>query len=401
MQAATTDFSKTRAFFHVPEGLTYLDGNSLGPLPRKLPDALDGMLKDQWGEMLIGAWSKAGWMDRPERTGDRIADLIGASRGTVTVGDTLSVKVYQALGSALALRPKRKIVLTDTGNFPSDLYIAQGLLRTIGSGHQLKCVPPEDIESHIDHDVAVLMLTEVDYRTSRRHNMIRLSELARRHGVLTVWDLAHSAGAKRVQVEDANADFAVGCTYKFLNGGPGAPAFIYVSKDIVESVLSPLTGWLGHAAPFKFSPTFEPSPGIGRMRVGTPPIVGLVALDAALDVWDFASISDVEMRADELSEAFIAAVEQRCPELDLASPRDPAKRGSQVSLRHPEGYAIMQTLIENRVVGDFREPDIMRFGIAPLYNSQQCMDTAVDQLVKALESKPWESGKYRTKAAIT
>lgn len=397
----TTNFEGTRDFFHLPPGLTYLDGNSLGPLPRSLPEEINRVLADQWGDMLIGAWEQAEWMDQPLRTGDRIGRLIGAPPGTVISGDTLSLKVFQALGAALAMKPQRRIVLSDSGNFPSDLYIAGTLLRSMDQGHELKVVEPDSVLRHLSHEVAVLMLTEVDYRTGRRHDMKALTEAAHRCGAITIWDLAHSAGAVEVDVKDAGADFAVGCTYKYLNGGPGAPAFIYVSEEIVEVAESPLTGWLGHSVPFSFSPTYEPAPGISRMRIGTPPIIGTFALNVALDVWDLATVADVARRSAELTQSFIEGVERVCPEVELASPRDPDLRGSHVSFRHPEGYSIMRTLIENRVVGDFREPDMMRFGFAPLYNGDGCVSAAIRGLREAIDLQPWKSGRFRIKSAVT
>ena len=397
----TTNFEQTRDFFHLPPGLTYLDGNSLGPLPRRLPVEINRVLTDQWGDMLIRAWEQAEWMDKPLRTGDRIGRLIGAPPGTVISGDTLSVKVFQALGAALAMRPRRCVVLSDSGNFPSDLYIAGTLLKSIGQGHELRIVEPESVHRHLSDEVAVLMLTEVDYRTGRRHDMKALTEAAHRCGAVTIWDLAHSVGAVEVDVTDTGADFAVGCTYKYLNGGPGAPAFIYVSEEVVEGLESPLTGWLGHSVPFSFSPTYEAAAGISRMRIGTPPIIGMFALNVALDVWDMATVADVARRSAELTQSFIEGVERACPEVELASPRDPALRGSHVSLRHPEGYSIMRTLIENKVVGDFREPDMMRFGFAPLYNGNGCVTEAIRGLREAIDLQPWKSGRFRTKSAVT
>ena len=397
----TTDFNQTRDFFYIPEGLIYLDGNSLGPLPKQLNTELGRMLTCEWGEMLIGGWEQAGWMEQPNRAGDRIARLIGAPSGTVTVGDTLSIKVYQALGAALALRPNRRAVLTDSGNFPSDIYMAETLLKTIGKGHEMRIVDPSEVADNIDEDIAALLLTEVDYRTGRRHDMAALSELAHDAGATTVWDLAHSAGAINVNVAEGGADFAVGCTYKYLNGGPGAPAFIYASEDIVESSESPLTGWLGHSEPFKFLPEYHAGPGISRMRVGTPPVIGLHALEVALRVWDIASIEDVAQRSADLTDSFIEGTERHCPELQLASPRNSSLRGSHVSFRHPRGYAIMKALIANRVIGDFREPDIMRFGFAPLYNSRECVSAAISALRRAIDQEPWNREEFRTKSAVT
>jgi kynureninase len=327
--------------------------------------------------------------------------LIGAPAGSVMIGDTLSIKVYQALAAALALNPGRRVILSDSGNFPTDLYMAQGLIATMGNGHVLKTPAPEDVEAMIDDSVAVLMLTEVDYRSARIHDMKRLTEKAHAHGVVTVWDLAHSAGAIPVDLTDAGADFAVGCTYKYLNGGPGAPAFIYVAPRHAAIALPALSGWLGHQAPFAFEPTYRPGTGIERMRVGTPPIVALGVLDAALDVWDNVSITDVRRRSVELSELFIREAGSRCPGLVLASPRDAVVRGSHVSFRHEKGYEIIQALAALGVIGDFRAPDEMRFGFAPLYLDESEVTGAVDIMQRVLEVRLWDRPEYRTRAAVT
>ncbi len=396
-----TDFAATRALFDLPEGQIYLDGNSLGPLPKSVAARVARTITEEWGEMVIGGWNRAGWIAMPTRIGDRIGRLIGAPPGTVVMGDTLSVKVYQALASALELRPDRKVILSDSGNFPSDLYMADGLVRTLAAGHELRVVAPEAVESHITDDLAVLMLTEVDYRTGRRHDMKRLTAKAHEVGALTIWDLAHSAGALPVDLAGAGADFAVGCTYKYLNGGPGAPAFIYVDQDLAHSVRPALSGWLGHDAPFAFDLDYRPGRGIERMRVGTPPILQLAALDAALDVWEGVDMNDLRARSIELTQAFIAEVEARCPALTLASPRDPAQRGSQVSFRHPDGYAIMQALIAAGVVGDFRAPDILRFGFTPLFIDLNDVRQAAEILEEIMSARTWDRDEFRRRAAVT
>jgi kynureninase len=396
-----TDFNATRARFHLPEGVTYLDGNSLGPLPVHAADRVAAMMRDEWGEMLITGWNRAGWMDAPRRVADRIAPLIGAAPGTVVMGDTLSVKVYQALASALEMRPDRRVILSDSGNFPSDLYMAEGLVRTLGRGHELRIVAPEEVEDAIGEDLAVLMLTEVDYRTGRRHDIARLTGKAHAAGALAIWDLAHSAGALPVDVTGGKADFAVGCTYKYLNGGPGAPAFIYVAPEHAGRARPALSGWLGHEAPFAFDLDYRPGRGVDRMRVGTPPILALAALDAALDVWDMADMRDVRARSIELTQLFIAEVEARCSALTLHSPRDPEVRGSQVSFRHAQGYAIMQALIARGVIGDFRAPDVLRFGFAPLYIGEADVMRAVAVLEDVMSNALWDRDEYRRRAAVT
>ena len=374
-----TDFEATKALFHLPQGVIYLDGNSLGPLPRMVADRIAHTVTSEWADLLITAWNKAGWMAQPAVIGDRIGRLIGAEPGHVTVGDTLSIKVYQALAAALELRPDRRVVLSDTGNFPTDLYMAQGLLASLGRGHELRCVDPEDVADALDDTVAAVMLTEVDYRTGRLHDMDALTKKAHSVGALTIWDLAHSAGALPVDLAKAGADFAVGCTYKYLNAGPGAPAFIYVAPEHASLALPALSGWLGHDAPFAFEPDYRPGKGISRMRVGTPPVLQMAALDAALDVWDNVDMAALRARSIELSEAFIAGVESTCPDLQLASPRDPARRGSQVSFHFEHGYAAMQALIDRGIIGDFRAPDIMRFGFTPLYIDLDDVEVAVQQ----------------------
>lgn len=396
-----TDFTRTRAQFHLPEGVIYLDGNSLGPLPRAAKQRVARVLEDEWGDQLIRAWNTAGWMVQPRRVGDRVGRLIGAPQGSVVMGDTLSIKVYQALASALALNPERRVIISDNGNFPSDLYIAQGLIASLDRGYELRVVDPEAVEAAIDESVAVVMLTEVDYRTGRLHDMKALTEKAHAMGALAIWDLAHSAGAIPVDVAAAGADFAVGCTYKYLNGGPGAPAFIYIAEKHAHAAPPALSGWMGHEAPFAFDLDYRAGAGIERMRVGTPPIVALAALDAALDVWDDVDMADVRKTSIALADLFIAEVEARCPGLELASPRDGARRGSQVSFRHPDGYAIMQALIARGVIGDFRAPDALRFGFTPLYIGADDVVRAVDTIEDVVVHRHWDTAEYRKPALVT
>ena len=396
-----TDFTRTRAMFHLPDGLIYMDGNSLGPLPVAARDRVARLLTEEWGELLIRGWNDAGWIDQPGRIGDRIGRLVGAPPGTVTMGDTLSIKVYQALAAALEMRSDRRAIVSDHGNFPSDLYMAEGLIRSLGLGHELRLVAPEAVADALDENVAVLMLTEVDYRTGRKHDMVRLTEAAHAAGALTVWDLAHSAGAVPVDLDAAGADFAVGCTYKFLNAGPGAPAFIYVAPGHIDRVRPVLSGWLGHEAPFAFDLDYRSGPGIERMRVGTPPIIALAALEAALDVWDEVSIDDVRARSTELGDLFIAEVESRCPGVALVSPRNAAERGSQASFRFEHAYPAMQALIDRGVIGDFRAPDVMRFGITPLYQDADDMVRAAGLLAQVVAERLWDEPGYHERQAVT
>ncbi|WP_420005543.1 kynureninase [Arenibacterium sp. LLYu02] len=387
--------------FDLPEGVIYLDGNSLGPLPKGAVERAVGTLTDEWGQQLIKAWNTAGWMALPQKVGDRIAGLIGAAPGSVATGDTLSIKVYQALAAALKMRPSRRVILSDTGNFPSDLYMAQGLISTIGKDYELRTVAPEEVAGAITEDVAVVMLTEVDYRSGRRHDMAEMTRLAHDKGAVMLWDLAHSAGAVPVDLTGSNAEFAVGCSYKYLNGGPGAPAFIYARPDIVLEVEPALSGWLGHDAPFAMEPGYRPAMTTERLRVGTPPIVQLSILDAALDVWDDVDMAELRAASVALCETFIAEVEQRCPMLTLASPREAAVRGSQVSFGFEDGYAVVQALIDRGVIGDFRAPNIMRFGFTPLYIDEGDVIRAAEILQEVMESGAWQDPKYQVRSRVT
>ena len=396
-----TNFQETRALFQLPADVIYLDGNSLGPLPKAAPQRMAEVMQEEWGGDLIRAWNSRGWMSWPDRLGDRIGALIGAAGGSVAIGDTLSIKVFQAVSSALDMNPDRRVILSDSGNFPTDLYMADGLSRLKGAGHEVRVVAPEAVADALDDSIAVLMLTEVDYRTGRRHDMAEMTRIAHQHGVITVWDLAHSAGAFPVDLAGAGADFAVGCTYKYLNAGPGAPAFIYVAPAHQASVAPALSGWLGHEAPFAFDRDYRPADGVRRMRVGTPPILAMAALEAALDVWDGVSLADIRTGSEALMAAFIDTVATVCPTLELASPRDVAQRGSQVSFRHPEGYAIMQALIDHKIIGDFRAPDIIRFGFTPLYLSISEVVRAAETLGDIVNNAVWDQDKYKIRSAVT
>ncbi|NNE89930.1 MAG: kynureninase [Silicimonas sp.] len=390
-----------KELFDLPEGVIYLDGNSLGVLPKSVPERLAQVTRDEWGKELIRGWNTAKWMDQPARVGDKLGRLIGAPQGSVMIGDTLTIKVFQGLAASLQMRPDRKVILSDTGNFPTDLYMAEGLIDTIGKGHALQLAKPEAVLDAIDDSVAVVMLTQVDYRTGRMHDMAAITRRAHKVGAVMLWDLAHSAGALEVDIAGSNCEFAVGCTYKYLNGGPGAPAFIYVRPDLIGTIKPTLAGWLGHDAPFAFETGYRPAPSIGRMRVGTPPVLQTSALEAALDVWEGVDMADLRAASVALCEVFIKQVGARCPSLTLASPRDAAQRGSQVSFAFPDGYAVMAALIERGVIGDFRAPDIMRFGFTPLYIDRNDVIAAVDILADIMDRKTWKDPKYHVKQAVT
>ena len=396
-------FERTKQRFRLPKGVIYLDGNSLGPLPKGVAERLQATVEDEWGEQLIRAWNEADWIDLPTKVGDRIAKLIGAEPGSIVVTDSTSINLHKALAAALQLRPERQVILSDSGNFPTDLYVAQGLIEARGAWHRLEIVAPENVVGALDESVAVLMLTEIDYRTGRRHDMRALTEAAHAAGALTIWDLAHSAGALPVDLADCEADFAVGCGYKYLNGGPGAPAFIYVRPDHAERIDPALSGWMGHASPFAFDLDYQPAAGSRRMRVGTPPVLSLTALDAALDVWEDVDIEAVRAESIRLADLLIREVEQRCAGfgLQLASPRDGTERGSQVSFRFEEGYAAMQALIAEGVIGDFRAPDIMRFGITPLYIGEAEIIAAAERLEAVLKNRLWDRPQFKTRANVT
>lgn len=394
-------YDDTKALFHLPDGVIYLDGNSLGALPQGVAERVNRVITAEWGNELIRAWNTAGWYAQPRRVGDRIARLIGAEAGSVMVGDTLSLKVYQALAAALDMNASRKVVLSDTGNFPTDLYMAEGLITTLGRGHQLRLVTPEEIEAALSEEIAVLYVTEVDYRTGRRHDIAKLTAKAHALGIVTVWDLAHSAGALPVDLAGCNVDFAVGCTYKYINAGPGAPAFLYVSPRHANDARAALSGWMGHAKPFAFELAYAAAGGVERMRVGTPPVLAMAALEASLDLWDRIDINEVRARSLALGDLLIAEVERRCPQLKLVTPRAHEHRGSQVSFAFEGGYAAMQALIARGVIGDFRAPDIMRFGITPLYIGEDEIFRAAEIIEEVIAGDVWRRPEYQVVNAVT
>ncbi|MBK8594549.1 MAG: kynureninase [Holophagales bacterium] len=391
-----------RERFALPEGLVYLDGNSLGALPKGAVARVAAAVTREWGEGLVRSWTDAGWVDLPRRVGDRIARLVGARPGEVVCTDSTSVNVFKVLSAALALRPGRLTIVSEEGNFPTDLYVAEGLAELLARGHRLHLVAKGELLSALDTDTAVLLLTHVDYRTGERHDLPAVTRAAHEAGALVVWDLAHTAGAMPVELDAAGADFAVGCGYKYLCGGPGAPAFLYVAARHQEVFRQPLSGWFGHAAPFAFEPGYRPAPGISRALSGTPPILSMTALDAALDVILEADLSLVREKSEKLTSFFVEAVEQECgAAVRLVSPRDPVRRGSQVSFAYPDGYAVIQALVARGVVGDFRVPDVLRFGFAPLY--VRFVDTwdAARALAEVLSSHAHERPEFRRRLAVT
>jgi kynureninase len=395
--------SAKRALFVIPDGTVYLDGNSLGPLPRHVAKRLANAVSEEWGQSLIRGWNMHGWFDMPRSLGDRIGKLIGARSGTVIAADSTSINLVKVLTAALKLRPERHVILSDSGNFPSDLYVAQGVIKALGGHWELRIVEPEAVQSAIGPDLAVLMLTEVDYRTGRRHDMKSLITKAHEAGALAIWDLCHSAGAFPVDLEGGDTDFAVGCGYKYLNGGPGAPAFVYVRPELQDKVEPSLAGWMGHAAPFAFDLDYRPAKGIDRLRAGTPGVLSMIALNSALDVWDGVDMQKVRDKSIRLAELFISEVEGRCASygIKLASPRHAAERGSQVSFHCADGYAVMQALIAHSVIGDFRAPDIIRFGLTPLYTSFTDVWDAAHMIERVMAERLWDRADFKKRAAVT
>jgi kynureninase len=396
-------FAAKRDLFSLPKGIIYLDGNSLGVLPKNVSKRVTSAVEQQWGETLIKSWNEHGWFLLPQKIGNRLARLIGAERDSVIVGDSISVNLFKILSAALAQNRDRKIILTDSGNFPSDIYVAQGLTQFLANGYEVKIVAPEEVAAAITDKVAVVMITEVDYRTARRHDMKALTKIAHGRGCLMIWDLAHSAGAIPVDLAGGDADFAVGCTYKYLNGGPGAPAFVYVKPALQDKVQPALVGWWGHARPFAFDLDFVPAPGIVRQQCGTQPILSMTALDAALDAWDGVDMEVLHGKSKAQCQLFIDLVEANCSKhgIKAAGPRDMDKRGSHVSFTCAEGYAVMQALIAHGVIGDFRAPDIIRFGVTPLYNSFADIWDAAAILARILDEKLWDKPEFLAKKAVT
>jgi kynureninase len=399
-----------RELFTLPEGVTYLDGNSLGALPRATPERIQRAVEQEWGQGLIKSWNTAGWIDLPRRLGDRLAPWLGARPGEVLVADSTSVNLYKVLHAALQLQQgKRKIVISERSNFPTDNYIAQSVVRAHG-GELILTEQPEDIPPLLDERCAVLMLTHVNYRTGRMHDMGLLTRWAQQAGALAVWDLAHSAGAVPIDLLGSAADFAIGCGYKYLNGGPGAPAFVWMHPRHEGQVWQPLTGWLGHANPFDFDSEYQPAPGIQQYQCGTPAVLAMTGLDTALDVYDAAAklggIKALRNKSLALTEAFIGGVEARVPGAIIATPRDSAMRGSQVSFSLPEGidgYAVMQALIAQGVIGDFRAgtPELLRFGFAPLYNGFADVARAVQVLGDILDAGYWNAPQFTSRSKVT
>jgi len=388
-----------RERFILPENVIYLDGNSLGALPKDTPETVQRVVEDQWGEGLIRSWNSAGWFDMASRIGGKIAPLIGAAPQEVIVCDSTSVNLFKLIAAALKMRPGRKVVLSEPGNFPTDLYMIAGLEAQGLATRRL--APRETLAEALDGDVALLLLTHVHYKTGAMHDMVALTRAAHAAGALVLWDLSHSTGAMPVDLDGAGADFAVGCGYKYLCGGPGAPAFAYVAERHQAALQQPLTGWFGHAAPFAFSDDYAGAPGIARMQCGTPPVLGLAALEVGVDLIAEIGVGRLYEKSQALSGFFLDCLKAHKVDLELVSPPRSDQRGSQLSFRAPHAHAICQALIARGVIGDFRDPDVLRLGFAPAYLSFADMAAAARHLAEVLASGEWQRAEFNQRAAVT
>jgi kynureninase len=384
--------------FDLPDGIIYLDGNSLGPLPRAASARQREVVEREWGKSLIRSWNVHGWIDAPQRIGARVAALIGARPQEVIVTDSTSVNLFKLLVAAARLSD-RPILLSEAGNFHTDLHIASGVAELLGL--TLDAAPRDEVEGRIGADTNLLLLTHVHYRTAERFDMARITARARDAGALTIWDLSHSAGAVPLDLNRDGAELAVGCGYKYLNGGPGAPAFLYVAEHIQERLVSPLRGWMGHAAPFDFTDDYAPAAGIARFLAGTPPILSLFALESGLDTYAGVAMDSVWAKSVALFDLFADLAAERCPQLECISPREPDRRGSHISFRHPSAFEIIQALIADGVIGDFRCPDVARFGITPLYLGYEDVWRAVEKMAAILESESWRDPKFAVRGKVT
>jgi kynureninase len=399
---AASSATDLRGRFRLPAGLVYLDGNPLGPLPSGVAEAVSDVVHRQWGSSLIASWNDEGWWEAPPRVGDRIGALVGAAPGQTVCTDSTSVNLYKTVVAAARMRPGRRTVLTDPDSFPTDVYITEAAARV--AGVRVELVGPGEAAARIAEvgdDLVLASYSSVDYRTGELWDLHGIQRAAHAVGGLACWDLCHSAGAMEVDLDAHGADFAVGCGYKYLNGGPGAPAYLYVARRHQDAFDQPLSGWNGHATPFAMAPHFVPAPGIDRGRVGTPPLISMLALEAALAAYDDVTIASVRERSLSLTGFFLECLDTLLPDLAVATPREPDRRGSQVSLRHPEAYAVVQALIARDVVGDFREPDIVRLGFGPLYLTHADVLRAARHLHAVLENREFERPEFHTRAAVT
>jgi kynureninase len=396
------EIAALRDWFTLPEGVVYLDGNSLGPVSRGVRQRVDEVLDHEWATGLVRSWNSAGWMDMPSRLGDQLAPLIGARPGEVLVADSLTILLAKLIGGALALRPDRHVVLTDAVNFHSDLYVVRAMAARAGRPVEVRAIDRADLADELGPDVALVLLTHVDFRTGEMLDLSGITAAVHACGALMLWDFAHSAGAVPLDVTGANVDFAAGCGYKYLNAGPGSPAFLYVRHSWQGVLENPLPGWLGHARPFDFEPTYEPAPGVRAFVTSSPSVLALAAMEGALQVFAHVTLDQVRAKSLALTDLFIELVEARLAGVfEIVTPREHDRRASQVALRHPESYAIVQALIERGVIGDFRDPDISRFGFAPLYLRFVDVYDAVEQMVAVLEGEEHRAARFAVRNPVT
>ena len=391
-----------KAQFSLPENIIYLDGNSLGAMPVSAQQRAEHVVREQWGNGLITSWNQHDWIGLPEQVGNKIAALIGAAEGQVVCCDSISVNLFKVLSAALKMRPGRQFIATTEDNFPTDIYMAEGLISLLDNSHTLTFIDEQNIVDALHEDIAVLMLTQVNFRTGYRQDMKAITDAAHEKGILVIWDLAHSAGAFEVELDACEADFAVGCTYKYLNGGPGAPAFIYVARRHQQHYIQPLSGWMGHASPFTFDPHYQPADGVSQNLSGTPGVVGMSILDASLDVFDDVALSEIREKSEALMNWFQDCLHAHDldTEFETCSPSVDV-RGSQLAFRHQDAYAICQAWIARGVIADFRAPDILRIGFAPLYLSFSDIAEAVYRLSDVMRKQTYLQSEYQQKHTVT
>lgn len=399
---AADPLASRRDLFDLPDGTIYLDGNSLGALPKGVAQSIAHVVEQEWGRTLIDSWN-AGWFYLPMLVGDQIAPLVGARSGEVAVGDSTSVNLFKCLAAALSLRPNRRVIVAEKDNFPTDNYIIQGLTKLIGNYEINYAEDDRPVESLIDERVAAVLLTHVNYRTAQMHDLTAITAAAHAKGALTIWDLSHSVGAVPLDMTSSNVDFAVGCTYKYLNGGPGAPAFVYAPGRLLKQAQQPLSGWMGHRNPFDFSLEYEPADAARRFVCGTPQILSLAALSASLRVWNGVDMHEVRAKSLRLTDLFIELIESECGRfgLKIITPHDRRWRGSHVSVTCGHGYPVMRALIERRIIGDFRPPNLMRFGFTPLYTRYRDVSDAVAEIRSILESGVWRAERFSIRGDVT
>ena len=396
--------SKYREEFFLPKNTIYFDGNSLGPVPKKTIKSLNKTINEEWGKDLINSWNKANWINLPQTLGDKIAPLLGAKSGEVVVVDSTSLNLFKVLTSALRLNKNRKKVVSESTNFPSDLYILEGVNGMLNNHYECQLIDDDiNFEKYIDSSTAVVMLSHINYKTGRISDMKKITDYAHQQGALVVWDLSHSVGVIPMDLHNIGVDFAVGCTYKHLNGGPGAPGFLYVHSDLIAIVSQPLSGWLGHSDPFAFEAKYTPANNINKFICGTPSILSYKAVESALDIFDEISLEQVREKSIQLSELFIKLIQQECGDFgfELFSPIDAALRGSQISYKHENAYPIMQSLISRGIIGDYREPNILRFGISPLYMRYEDVWSAIICLKNIMQSNEWDSSNFKIRNYVT